>query len=236
MAGCCQAHRCPMHGGPLRGVGLATCVHTASKDRPRPLRVRVAAHAGYPGDIPPPPRTGHQGRGPSPGYRDAGDGPGTDLGMPLGKPMPPPPASIPGGGGLRAGSSAELRSGSSVGANWPRLPDLCRVVFNLSYQVQFGQTLRVIGNVPSLGSWVTESGIDMEWCPGDNWRAIAEVRPVAYFLRDICLVFRIASAARRAPMLPCALGVVFLSRYLGSASRLSTRFGHRWLSNPAEYA
>jgi hypothetical protein len=42
-------------------------------------------------------------------------------------------------------------------------------------QVKYGQQLRVVGNLPALGSWDTARGLELRWSEGHVWAATLEL-------------------------------------------------------------
>jgi hypothetical protein len=42
-------------------------------------------------------------------------------------------------------------------------------------QVKYGQSLRVVGNLPALGGWDTARGLDLRWSEGHVWAGTLEV-------------------------------------------------------------
>lgn len=75
-----------------------------------------------------------------------------------------------------AASAVALRPDSAVA---PLITNLdsknAKVLFKLGYEVQFGQTVRLIGSHPSLGSWQLDKAPVMEWSPGHVWVHTAEL-------------------------------------------------------------
>lgn len=50
-----------------------------------------------------------------------------------------------------------------------------KVLFKLQYEVQFGQSIRVIGSHPTLGDWQIDAAPTMNWSPGNVWVYEAEL-------------------------------------------------------------
>lgn len=50
-----------------------------------------------------------------------------------------------------------------------------RIRFSVPYRCNFGNHLRVIGNVDTIGSWNVEKALRMDWTDGDLWIAEAEL-------------------------------------------------------------
>ena len=57
---------------------------------------------------------------------------------------------------------------------------LSRVRFTVPVQVDFGETVKVVGNHPVLGSWDTENGIELEWKDGHIWEKQVHITPGEY--------------------------------------------------------
>lgn len=57
-------------------------------------------------------------------------------------------------------SSAPKESGKAV-----------RTTFELTQELPFGQSLKLVGSHPALGSWKEEAGMLMTWTQGHKWQA-----------------------------------------------------------------
>jgi len=42
-------------------------------------------------------------------------------------------------------------------------------------RVEFGQSVKLVGSSPELGTWDTEKGVTLEWTEGDVWTAMLEI-------------------------------------------------------------
>jgi len=57
---------------------------------------------------------------------------------------------------------------------------LSSVKFSVPVQVDFGQTVKVVGNHPALGSWDTGNGVELEWNDGHVWEKQVHITPGEY--------------------------------------------------------
>ena len=49
-------------------------------------------------------------------------------------------------------------------------------------QVEFGESIKMVGNEACLGAWDLGKGVDLTWTDGDVWRGTVEI-PVGAPLR-----------------------------------------------------
>lgn len=51
------------------------------------------------------------------------------------------------------------------------------IKFGVKFETKFGQELKVVGNIPELGSWNVDNGITMRWTEGSFWTAEISIAP-----------------------------------------------------------
>lgn len=62
--------------------------------------------------------------------------------------------------------------------------------FSVPVQVEFGQSVKVVGNHPALGSWDTDNGVELEWNDGNVWEKLVHISPGIYeFKVNVLLEF-----------------------------------------------
>lgn len=66
-----------------------------------------------------------------------------------------------------------------------------QVKFKCTASVEFGATMKVVGDSDALGNWEVENGVEMQWSPGDVWTAFVFLRPGTYQLKvgSACRMF-----------------------------------------------
>ncbi|GFR50578.1 hypothetical protein Agub_g12852 [Astrephomene gubernaculifera] len=78
---------------------------------------------------------------------------------------------------------ATQRQASKVKPTWSRLETVAvkaasisvPVAISVKYKVEFGESLRLVGNQSFLGNWDPRKGADMSWTEGNIWKADARV-------------------------------------------------------------
>jgi 4-alpha-glucanotransferase len=43
------------------------------------------------------------------------------------------------------------------------------VTFRVHFETQFGDAVKIVGNVPNLGQWKAQNAPSMKWEQGSNW-------------------------------------------------------------------
>ena len=50
------------------------------------------------------------------------------------------------------------------------IPVARNVVFTIHYKADFGQSIAIIGSMPSIGSWTEFNNSHLKWTHGDKWQ------------------------------------------------------------------
>ena len=82
---------------------------------------------------------------------------------------------------------------------------LSSVKFSVPVRVDFGETVKVVGNHPALGSWDTGNGVELEWNDGHVWEKQVHITPGEYEFKvfSLCTSFSeitassVSSSARK---------------------------------------
>eukprot|EP00210_Caulerpa_lentillifera_P004292 g4095.t1 len=64
------------------------------------------------------------------------------------------------------------------------------VKFSVPVRVDFGDTVKVVGNHPLLGSWNTDEGLELEWSDGHIWEKETNITPGEYEFKCVIVCAR----------------------------------------------
>lgn len=62
-----------------------------------------------------------------------------------------------------------------IPAEMPAQRRAVKVCFWLNFHVDYGQSIRLVGGAPELGSWILSDGVPLAWSEGDMWNATVEL-------------------------------------------------------------
>lgn len=62
------------------------------------------------------------------------------------------------------------------------------VTFRLRYAVEFGESIRLVGNISELGDWCPGRGISLNWTPGHIWEGVVKLS--GYRLSEMLLEYK----------------------------------------------